>query len=842
MSDRERLTAEIVVDSAAALRQLDDVDRRLEEISGTTTATVVADVETDGVESAVRQFDSLETAAADVADELDQASADAAAFGRTADREGSRAATAFRRVGTAIAAIGAAVAVAGIAAIGSQLGASVQAASELEQSIGGVQAIFGEAADDMLRFGEQAAQAVGLSANAANQLGATLGAQLTSFGFSIEETAARTQDLIQLGADLAATFGGPVSDAVGAISALLRGETNPIERYGVALNQTAIANEALAQGLIKSSSELDLQTRAVVGLELLYRQTAAAQGQFAREADTVAGAWERIRGEFDNVRAAVGEALLPAVQTLMDRMPELLEAVEELGPSLGRLATDAANAAGPIIELTQGLINLFSVGARSVDLDIEDVFTSFVDEVQGADDALGRFGESAARFIGLAELLPNLGTASSQFEVFRNAINRAVDDVADGATAVEALNAAFTTLTGQNVLFTAESLEALRQAAGATDEEFIAFLATTLRQAEGLNLTASSAQALLDLLRELAEAETLGRGGRGGRRTFDEDAEGVRNLASSLEEFSLAAANAQLDQLFPDMPTVVGDLESLRAVLSNAGISLQEFLETDLNADGIVGVFTEAETRILATIAAIEEAIPGLREAVITGFDLSTMGDDIEQIEGDIGGFQEFIEERATELAQLDFDLSKISVVAPNLEQLLRDAGLSASEIASAFASNLDEAEVTEALILGTEGMATTVASSFAEWVKTLTPEEFAAVNALGPENLLSNAIRGQLADSGEEIAELLNQAVTQGFDPELVLDLNNIQLRGVVNTGQIPLPGGRTDAPGTGGGGRIPPNVNYEVNINNPIEPDLGTGVAIATQQIAAVSSLLVN
>lgn len=840
MSDRERLTAEIVVDSAAALRQLDDVDRRLEEISGTTTATVVADVETEGIDSAVRQFDSLETAAADVADELDQASADAAAFGRTADREGSRAATAFRRVGTAIAAIGAAVAIAGIAAIGSQLGASVQAASELEQSIGGVQAIFGEAADDMLRFGEQAAQAVGLSANAANQLGATLGAQLTSFGFSIEETAARTQDLIQLGADLAATFGGPVSDAVGAISALLRGETNPIERYGVALNQTAIANEALAQGLIKSSSELDLQTRAVVGLELLYRQTAAAQGQFAREADTTAGALERIRADFENARAEVGEALIPAFQSLLDLLPQIIEAFRDMAPAIQAISEQVSN-----IDLSR------LVGWAT---DLPRGFAAIADVAGGAAGAVVNFNQAFADVIrgdwsalsqNLREVGDSIGGVVDNLQV-RVGEQSLISALRDGVDPALALANALAFLDRQGEL-TEATLLRFSRIAGA-DVDSVAFAGFLQGMAESSQFTAQSVDVLRAsweaLIRELSAAETMGRGGRAGGLGpgFDRDAEGVRNLAGSLEEFSLAAANAQLDQLFPDMPTVVGDLDSLRTALGIAGISLQEFLDADLDTGNLIGVFTEAETRILGTIAAIEESIPGLREAVITGFDLSTMGDDIEQIEGDIGGFQEFIEERATELAQLDFDLSKISVVAPNLEQLLRDAGLSASEIASAFASNLDEAEVTEALILGTEGMATTVASSFAEWVKTLTPEEFAAVNALGPENLLSNAIRGQLADSGEEIAELLNQAVTQGFDPELILDLNNIQLRGVVNTGQIPLPGGRTDAPGTGGGGRIPPNVNYEVNINNPIEPDLGTGVAIATQQIAAVSSLLVN
>ncbi|MDZ7742978.1 MAG: hypothetical protein U5Q03_14900 [Bacteroidota bacterium] len=100
---------------------------------------------------------------------------------------------------------------------------------------------------------------------------------------------------------------------------MLRGEINPIERYGVSMNQTAIQARALEDGLAATVGEMTLQDKALASLSILTEQTANAQGQFAREADTTAGALERIKGQFQDFQAAAGEALIPAVEPLPGR-------------------------------------------------------------------------------------------------------------------------------------------------------------------------------------------------------------------------------------------------------------------------------------------------------------------------------------------------------------------------------------------------------------------------------------------------------------------------------------------------------------------------------------------
>lgn len=258
--------------------------------------------------------------------------------------------------------------------------AAVAAASDLEQAIGGVETVFGDASREILDFSENAAQAVGLSERAANQLAARLGGQLQSFGFSVDEAADKTKELIRVGADLAATYGGSVEEAVSAISSLLRGERDPIERYAVSIKQADINARALALGLGESTSELDNQALAVASLDLLMGQTRKTQGQFAREANTAAGKQERLTAEWENAQAAIGEALLPAVVALTDAMPDLTKV--------------AAEAAGPLAEVANAiaLIAKFAPGAF-------DEFNTLPDDVQ----AVGRAASSAESDLGLLE-------------------------------------------------------------------------------------------------------------------------------------------------------------------------------------------------------------------------------------------------------------------------------------------------------------------------------------------------------------------------------------------------------------------------------------------------------
>lgn len=159
-------------------------------------------------------------------------------------------------------------------------------AAEAEQSYGAVESIFGKHADKIINSSKNSAKAVGLSGREYRELASVTGAMLKNLGLPIEETTETTKKLVGVGADLAATFGGSTKEAMEAIGSLLRGEADPIERYGVSIKKADINARLAAQGLDKLEGEALKQAEAQALLSLMLEQTSAAQGQFARESET----------------------------------------------------------------------------------------------------------------------------------------------------------------------------------------------------------------------------------------------------------------------------------------------------------------------------------------------------------------------------------------------------------------------------------------------------------------------------------------------------------------------------------------------------------------------------
>ena len=186
-------------------------------------------------------------------------------------------------------------------------------ASEMEQAVGGVDAVFKDNADTVHAWADSAAVDVGLARDEYSNFSTLVGAQLKNMGIPMEEVTQRSRDLITMGADLAAQYGGSTADAVSALSSLLRGERDPIERYGVSINQAAVDAEKAARGLSGLTGEADKNATLQATLALLTKQTADATGAFGRETDTTAHKQQVANAEWQNAQIALGEAFLPAL-------------------------------------------------------------------------------------------------------------------------------------------------------------------------------------------------------------------------------------------------------------------------------------------------------------------------------------------------------------------------------------------------------------------------------------------------------------------------------------------------------------------------------------------------
>jgi hypothetical protein len=202
---------------------------------------------------------------------------------------------------------------------------AIKDASSLQQSLGGVESVYKEFAGQMVKQSEMAATKVGLSMEAYQRVGVLTGTLLKNAGIPMKELASQTDILVTLAADLAATFGGSVEEAANAMNAALRGEFEPIRRFGIALSQAQIQEEALTMSHKNSITELTKRDKILATQNLLLQQGADASGQFARESDTLANRQQVLNAKWENLSATMGEKLLPIAEVLADALIQIVD-------------------------------------------------------------------------------------------------------------------------------------------------------------------------------------------------------------------------------------------------------------------------------------------------------------------------------------------------------------------------------------------------------------------------------------------------------------------------------------------------------------------------------------
>lgn len=295
---------------------------------------------------------------------------------------------------------------------------AVKSASHLQQSVGATEAIFGKFSKSVQRDAAAAANAVGLSKADYLDLSNVLGSQLKNAGTPIDKLAGKTKSLIGVGSDMAAVFGGSTKDAVDALSSALKGETDPIERYGVSIKQADINTLLAERGQKKLTGTALKQAQAAAVLDLVTKQTSATHGQFAAQSNTLAEQQQRLGALWENLKASLGSGLLPVLSTVLGFF------LNQLGPGISTFVAQLqAGKGGGLLGSIRAIATVIGSGLLPVGRGLwtflskqlaPAVATLYGKYLAGLRSAFGSVAASVQRnkplFEGLGNLAKLLGT------------------------------------------------------------------------------------------------------------------------------------------------------------------------------------------------------------------------------------------------------------------------------------------------------------------------------------------------------------------------------------------------------------------------------------------------
>lgn len=296
-----------------------------------------------------------------------------------------------------------------IAGVVEGLRQAVMAASDLAESTNGVDVMFGSASQRVQDWAASAAQSMGQSNVEARNGAVTMALYGKQANMTGDNLANFSMKMTQLASDMASFRNTTPEEAVEALGAAFRGESDPIEAYGVLLNETTLKNQAMADGLISNTSDaLDPAIRVQAVYNSVLQQTSMMQGDFARTSDSLANRLRVLKADFTNGAAALGEKFMPIANSVVDLLSGPgMTAFAGAGAALGVLASVVTTLTsafgslpGPLQTALLGIValrlatRLFGAQAASMVAPVRTAFSGMSQQISNIQRAATLTGNS----------------------------------------------------------------------------------------------------------------------------------------------------------------------------------------------------------------------------------------------------------------------------------------------------------------------------------------------------------------------------------------------------------------------------------------------------------------
>lgn len=262
------------------------------------------------------------------------------------------------------------------------LSKTVKDASNLNESITKTGVIFGNSTDQITAFARTAADTFGQSTQQALDAASTFGIFGKAAGMSGTELVDFSTNLTQLSSDFASFFNTSPEDAITAIGAALRGENEPIRRFGVLLDDATLKARAMAMGLYDGTGSLNAQQKTLAAYSEILAQSTDAQGDFERTQDGLANKSRTLTANLQDLSATVGQQLTPTVNDYVSAGLKLIDQVQGTGDqtdsttgALLRFSTRMTGLLTPIGQVISGLGTVNSLVGKYAD-EAEDAKTA----------------------------------------------------------------------------------------------------------------------------------------------------------------------------------------------------------------------------------------------------------------------------------------------------------------------------------------------------------------------------------------------------------------------------------------------------------------------------------
>jgi hypothetical protein len=247
-----------------------------------------------------------------------------------------------------------------------KIGSAVDLASQLTEVQNVVDTTFGDMASKVDDFTKTSIQDFGMSELTVKQISSRFQALGTSIGISSEQVANGTAvankalmsqnntlykttdsmadmslNLTRLAGDMASFYDVDQADVAKSLQSIFSGTIAPLRRYGLDLTQATLSEWAMKNGLDANIKSMTQAEKVLLRYNYVMANTQAAQGDFAKTANTWANSVRVLKQEFQAWGSIIGSvvinALKPFVQALSKVMLKVISFTRTVADALGAI-------------------------------------------------------------------------------------------------------------------------------------------------------------------------------------------------------------------------------------------------------------------------------------------------------------------------------------------------------------------------------------------------------------------------------------------------------------------------------------------------------------------------
>jgi len=241
--------------------------------------------------------------------------------------------------------------------------ASFKMAADMDESINKVDVAFGDAADSVHAFSNETLTTYGIAKSTALDMAGYFGDMATSMGFSREQAAEMSKQLVGLAGDIASFKNISLSEAQTALAAIFTGETESLKQLGIVMTETNLEAYAMAQGIETSTKSMDQAQKTALRMQYVLENTKNAQGDFARTSDSSSNQLRILTESLKELAAIAGQELIPIITPIIQKLNSIIRSIGKLDDGTKEIITKVAVFAasfGPLLSVSGKMVSVIT--------------------------------------------------------------------------------------------------------------------------------------------------------------------------------------------------------------------------------------------------------------------------------------------------------------------------------------------------------------------------------------------------------------------------------------------------------------------------------------------------